>query len=71
MAQPALTAEQQRLSNLWDEHMRTEFVARRPEETISTMVEHPRVNHVPVMTGGEGRKEVYEFYADQRNELEV
>jgi carboxymethylenebutenolidase len=63
MSQQALTAEERRLGNLWDEHMRTEFVARRADETIETMVANPRVHQVPVMTGGEGREEVYRFYA--------
>jgi len=63
MPQQTLTAEQQRLSDLWDEHRRTEFVARRADEAVNTMVPNPRVNHVPVMTGGDGREEVYTFYA--------
>ncbi len=28
------------------------------------MTERPHVNHVPVMTGGQGREEVRRFYAD-------
>jgi carboxymethylenebutenolidase len=63
MSQQALTAEEQRLSNLWDKHMRAEFAARRADDTMETMVAHPRVNQVPVMTGGEGRLEVHRFYA--------
>jgi carboxymethylenebutenolidase len=52
MPQQALTADEQRLSNLWDEHMRTEFGARRADQALETMVANPRVNQVPVMTGG-------------------
>src|SRR5262249_41579329 len=33
------------------------------EEALATMVTHPRVKAVPVMTGGDGKEEVYEFYA--------
>jgi len=63
MAPQALTAEQQKLSTLWEEHMHTEFVRHRADEAMATMVGNPRVNHVPVMTGGDGREEVYQFYA--------
>jgi hypothetical protein len=60
---PALTAEEQQVNDAWNEHLRTEFVAHSAEEAIATMVAHPRVNQVPVMIGGEGRDELYEFYA--------
>lgn len=61
--QQALTAEQQNLSDLWDEHVRTEFSAHAADEAISTMVANPLVNQVPVLIGGNGREEVYEFYS--------
>jgi carboxymethylenebutenolidase len=61
--QHALTAEQQKLNDLWDAHLRAEFEAHSADEAIKTMVANPLVNHVPVMTGGSGREEVYEFYA--------
>jgi hypothetical protein len=64
MSQQSLTSEQQRLSNLWDAHERAEFIARRPDETLNTMLGHPRIIHVPVMTGGDGKDQVYEFYAE-------
>jgi carboxymethylenebutenolidase len=60
---PALTAEQQKLSDLWDAHLRAEFSAHAPDQAIATMVSNPLVNQVPVLTGGDGREEVYEFYA--------
>jgi carboxymethylenebutenolidase len=64
MAQPpALTANEQHVNDLWDEHLRTEFSAHSADEAIATMVAHPRVNQVPVMIGGEGHDELYEFYA--------
>jgi len=62
-SQQALTAEQQKLSDLWDEHVRTEFSAHAPDEAITTMVANPLVNQVPVLIGGNGREEVYEFYS--------
>ncbi|MBV8136559.1 MAG: ester cyclase [Deltaproteobacteria bacterium] len=61
--QQALTAEQQKLSDLWDEHVRTEFSAHAADEAIATMVENPLVNQVPVLIGGNGGPEVYEFYS--------
>jgi carboxymethylenebutenolidase len=61
--QPALTAEEQKLVNVWNEHLRAEFSAHSPDEAIATMAANPLVNQVPVMIGGDGREEVYEFYA--------
>lgn len=47
--QQALTAEQQKLSDLWDEHLRTEFSAHAPDEAITTMVANPLVDQVLVL----------------------
>jgi carboxymethylenebutenolidase len=60
--QQALTAEQQKLNDLWEEHIRTEFNAHAPDEAIATMTADPIVNQVPVLIGGSGRKQVHEFY---------
>jgi hypothetical protein len=60
--QQALTAEQRKLNDLWEEHIRTEFSAHAPDETIATMTANPIVNAVPVLIGGSGRKQVHEFY---------
>ncbi len=60
--QPALKADQQKLTNVWNEHISAEFTAHSPDEAIATMVANPLVNQVPVMIGGDGREEVYEFY---------
>ncbi len=59
----ALGAEQQKLSDLWDEHVRTKFGAHAADETIGTMVENPLVKQLSVLIGGNGRREVYEFYS--------
>ena len=61
--QPALTADQQKLNNAWEEHLRTEFNAHSADEAIATMVANPLVNQVPVMIGGDGKEELHEFYA--------
>jgi carboxymethylenebutenolidase len=57
------TAAQERLSQLWEEHVRYEFSTRNTEDTLATMVEDAYVNHIPVLTGGVGRDELREFYS--------
>jgi carboxymethylenebutenolidase len=54
---------QQRLSELWEEHVRDEFVTRDTEATLATMVPDAYVNHVPVMTGGVGHEALRDFYS--------
>ena len=53
------------LSQLWEEHTRHEFVTRDAESTLETMVEDAYVNHVPVLTGGFGKRALREFYTRQ------
>jgi len=60
---PSLTPAQQALSDLWDEHLQHEFATKDAAQTIDTMVKDAYVNHVPVLTGGSGRKELGAFYA--------
>jgi carboxymethylenebutenolidase len=60
---PAFTADEQQLHDVWNEHLRAEFSAHSADEAIATMGANPRVNQVPVMIGGDGQEEVYEFYA--------
>jgi carboxymethylenebutenolidase len=50
------------LDKIWDRHTELEFATRAAEETMTTMVPEPYVNHVPVMTGGTGHDEVLRFY---------
>ena len=57
-----LSPEQQTMEKLWEEHLASEFQAKNAEAAINTMVERPSVNHVPVMTGGVGRKQLAHFY---------
>jgi carboxymethylenebutenolidase len=52
-----------RLSELWDDHVKYEFVTHDTESTLKTMVEDAYVNHVPVLTGGVGQNELREFYS--------
>lgn len=56
------TPEEQRLIDVWEEHLRCEFVDRDAAATVATMSDDNYVNHVPVMTGGRGRDEMLTFY---------
>lgn len=60
-----LTAEQQALNDLWEEHVRDEFAARDTDATLRTMTPDAYVNHIPVMTGGVGQNELREFYSQR------
>jgi carboxymethylenebutenolidase len=60
---PRLTARQELLRDLWEEHVRYEFATRNTEDTLNTMVEDAYVNHIPVLTGGRGRDALREFYS--------
>jgi carboxymethylenebutenolidase len=51
------------LEALWEKHTTNEFIARDVAATMRTMVAEPYVNHVPVMTGGVGQRELARFYA--------
>jgi carboxymethylenebutenolidase len=59
----ALTPEAEALSKLWDQHLGAEFGAHSADAAIATMVASPRVVQVPVLTGGDGHDQLYEFYA--------
>ena len=61
--QAALTADEQKLNDVWNEHLRAEFNAHSADETVATMVAEPLINEVPVLIGGNGKEEVYQFYA--------
>ncbi len=58
-----LTAAQETLQQLWEEHVRHEFATHNTEDTLATMVEEAYVNHIPVLTGGVGKDELREFYS--------
>jgi len=59
----SLTAAQEYLHQLWEEHVRHEFATHNTEDTLATMVEDAYVNHIPVLTGGVGRDLLREFYS--------
>jgi carboxymethylenebutenolidase len=58
-----LAAEQHRLNDLWEEHLRYEFATHDTDATLDTMVPDAYVNHIPVLTGGVGREQLREFYS--------
>ena len=47
-----LSAAQEYLSQLWEEHVRHEFTTQNTEDTLATMVEDAYVNHIPVLLKG-------------------
>lgn len=51
------------LARLWEEHTQHEFTTRDTEATLATMVEDAYVNHIPVLTGGFGRRALRQFYS--------
>jgi carboxymethylenebutenolidase len=59
-----LTPAQQALSDLWDKHVRSEFATKDTPAALNTMVPDAYVNHVPVLTGGVGKEQLGEFYAN-------
>ncbi|HET6893312.1 MAG TPA: dienelactone hydrolase family protein [Pyrinomonadaceae bacterium] len=60
---PNMSTAAQKLSELWDEHVKCEFATRNTEDTLATMVKDAYVNHVPVLTGGVGHEQLREFYS--------
>src|SRR5437879_1385498 len=58
---PAMRRED--LIKLWDENTADEFVIRDAEATLATMTDDAYVNHIPVMTGGNGRAALLRFYS--------
>ena len=57
-----LSTAQQKLTAVWEEHMKCEFATKSVDDTMATMVEGGHVNHVPTMTGGQGLKDIRDFY---------
>jgi carboxymethylenebutenolidase len=50
------------LGAVFDKHVNCEFQDHDVDATMNTMVREPYVHHVPMMTGGIGYDNVYEFY---------
>ena len=50
------------LGAAFDKHIECEFEYQDVDATMKTMVKEPYVHHVPMLTGGVGYDEVYNFY---------
>jgi carboxymethylenebutenolidase len=57
-----LSSEQLAMLALWEEHLKAEFQDKDARASCDTMVATPYVNHVPVLTGGMGRRQLEHFY---------
>ena len=57
-----LSPPQQKREQLWEEHLSSEFKGKSVLSAVNTMVAHPNVNHIPVMTGGVNREQLQHFY---------
>jgi carboxymethylenebutenolidase len=57
-----LSADQRAMLALWEQHLKAEFQDKDAGASCDTMVETPYVNHVPVLTGGLGRRQLEHFY---------
>ena len=59
----SLSPTQQAMVELWEEHLRAEFVAQNADEALGTMTNNPYVITIPLPNGGVGREGVREYYA--------
>jgi len=57
-----LTPEQRAMVALWEEHLKAEFQDKDARASCDTMVAEPYVNHVAVLTGGVGRRQLEHYY---------
>jgi carboxymethylenebutenolidase len=57
-----LTPDQRAMLALWEEHLKAEFQDKDARASCDTMVANPYVNHVPVLTGGLGRRQLEHYY---------
>ena len=56
------TLSEAEMVRLWERHTELEFSVKDASATVDTMAPENYVNHVPVMTGGRGTKEMLDFY---------
>jgi hypothetical protein len=53
-----LTSEQRSMVALWEAHLKAEMQDKDAHASCDTMVANPCVNHVAVLTGGVGRRQL-------------
>jgi carboxymethylenebutenolidase len=58
-----LSSDQRMMLELWNQHLAAEFQRRDASESCATMTPDATVNHVPVLTGGNGSRQLQHFYA--------
>ena len=63
LATPDLTAAQQALLDVWQQHVYAEFATKNVQDALDTMTEDAYVNNVPLLLGGMGKEGVREFYS--------
>jgi carboxymethylenebutenolidase len=57
-----LTPEQRAMVALWEAHLKAELQDKDAHASCDTMVANPYVNHVAVLTGGVGRRQLENYY---------
>ena len=58
-----LTPEQRGMVDLWEAHLKAELQDKDAHASCDTMVANPYVNHVAVLTGGVGRRQLENYYS--------
>ena len=57
-----LTPDEQSMVALWEAHLKAELQDKDAHASCGTMVDNPYVNHVAVLTGGMGRRQLENYY---------
>jgi carboxymethylenebutenolidase len=57
-----LTPEQRSMVAVWEAHLKFELQDKDAHASCDTMVANPYVNHVAVLTGGVGRRQLENYY---------
>ena len=57
-----LPTPQNALIEVWEKHLKYEFEDRDENLAVSTMVEDAFLNHIPTMSGSQGRDAVRQYY---------
>lgn len=55
-------SQEPNLGAVFDQHIKHEFQDHDVDATMETMTKEPYVHHVPMLTGGKGYADVYNFY---------
>ena len=58
-----LTPEQRSMVALWEAHLKAELQDKDAHASCDRMVANPYVNHVAVLTGGVGRRQLENYYS--------